>query len=81
MYWFFWCLIVTVTSIVFLNFIIAEVGASYSNVKGQVDVFVMQERGTLINESEDMLRARFGTDIVTWNHLFPKYIIAREEDI
>jgi len=80
-FWFFWCLIVTVTCIVFLNFIIAEVGASYTNVKEQVDVFVLQERGGLINESEDMLRARFGSDIVKWNHLFPRYLIIREEDM
>lgn len=40
-YWFFWALIVTVTCIVFLNFIIAEVGASYSNVKQNVEVFVL----------------------------------------
>jgi len=63
MYWFFWCLIVTVTCVVFMNFIIAEVGNSYNVVKEQVDVYVTQERGMLINESEDMLRARFGGDI------------------
>ena len=40
MFWFFWCLIVTVTAVVFLNFIIAEVGASYANVKDQVEVYV-----------------------------------------
>ena len=81
LFWFFWCLIVTVNCIVFLNFIIAEVGASYSNVKLNVDLFVKQEKGTLINESEDMLRARFGASTISqWNHLFPKYLIIREED-
>jgi len=81
MYWFCWALIVTVTCIVFLNFIIAEVSASYQNVKDQVDVFVLQERGQLINESEDMLRARFGKEVISkWNHLFPKYLIRREID-
>lgn len=81
MFWLFWFLIVTVNCIVFLNFIIAEVGASYSNVKSDVDVFVLQERGVLINESEDMLRARFGADTIKkWNHIFPKALIVRELD-
>jgi len=81
LFWLFWTLIVTVTCIVFLNFIIAEVGASYSNVKENVDLFVKQEKGTLINESEDMIRARFGADVICkWNHIFPKYLIVREED-
>ena len=81
LFWFFWTIIVTVNCIVFLNFIIAEVGNSYSNVKENVDLFVKQEKGCLINESEDMLRARFGAQtIASWNHLFPKYLIIREED-
>ena len=81
MFWFFWALIVGVTCIVFLNFIIAEVGASYSKVKEKVDLFVKQEKGILINESEDMIRASFGTEtIAEWDHLFPKYLIIREND-
>ena len=77
LFWCLWLLVVTITCIVFLNFIIAEVSASYQKVKDNVDVNVIQERGTLINESEDMLKARFGNQIKTWDHLFPKFIISR----
>ena len=79
-YWVTWIIIVTATCIVFLNFIIAEVSASYEKVKNTLDVTILQERGQLINESEDMLRARFGKQITEWTHLFPKYIITRELD-
>jgi len=59
-YWVLWYIIVTITCIVFLNFIIAEVSASYQNVKDTLDVLVMKEKATLIHESEEMLKARFG---------------------
>ena len=62
LYWFLWYVVVTVTCIVFLNFIIAEVSASYQIVKDSIDVLCMKEKATLIKEAEDMLRARFGTD-------------------
>lgn len=79
LYWFLWYVIVTVTCIVFLNFIIAEVSASYQIVKDSIDVLVMKEKATLIKEAEDMLLARFGRDrLAQWTTLFPKYIICRE---
>jgi hypothetical protein len=35
----------------------------------------------LINEAEDMLKARFGVSkLREWTHLFPKYIISREQE-
>ena len=69
-----------VTSIIFMNFIIAEVSATYQTVKEKILVSLLQERGKMINEAEDILRARFGDKIQKWNHLFPKYIISREID-
>jgi len=80
LYFISWLLILTVFCIVFLNFIIAEVSNSYQNVKDSLETTILQERGTLINESEDMLRARFGQEIATWEHFFPKYLITRELD-
>jgi len=38
-------MIVTMTMVVFLNFIIAEVGSSYNSVKDTINVSLMQERG------------------------------------
>lgn len=79
LYWFLWYVVVTVTCIVFLNFIIAEVSASYQIVKDSIDILVMKEKATLIKEAEDMLLARFGRDrLHKWTHLFPRYIICRE---
>ena len=62
LYWFLWYVVVTVTCIVFLNFIIAEVSASYQIVKDSIDVLCMKEKATLVKEAEDMLLARFGKD-------------------
>lgn len=74
-------LAIIVTNIIFMNFIIAEVSSSYQTVMDTLDVTLLRERGGLINESQDILRARFGDKrIETWKHLFPKYIIKRELD-
>ena len=80
LYWITFLMMCVVTSVIFMNFIIAEVGATYQTVKEKIFVSLLQERGTMINEAEDILRARFGSRIQTWNHLFPKYIITRETD-
>ena len=80
-YWILWYIIVTITLIVFLNFIIAEVSASYQMVKDSIDVLCMKEKATLIQEAEQMLRARFGYKrLKNWTHLFPKYLICREQE-
>ena len=42
---------------------------------------MLQEKALLVAEAEDMLRARFGGDKMReWNHLFPQYIISREQE-
>lgn len=79
-FWTIWLIQVTVLKVVFLNFIIAEVTNSYTNIMQILDPTILQERASLINDSEDMLRAKFGKKIATWHHLFPKYIITRETD-
>lgn len=79
LYWFLWYVILTVTCVVFLNFIIAEVSASYQIVKDSIDVLVMKEKATLVKEAEDMLQARFGKErLEKWTNIFPKYIVCRE---
>lgn len=70
-----------VLQIVLFNFIISEVNNSYAKVKESLASKLMQEKGMLICEAEDMLRSRFSTLHVTkWNHLFPKYLIMRQLD-
>lgn len=47
-YWVLWYIVVTITCIVFLNFIIAEVSASYQTVKDSIDVLCIKEKASLI---------------------------------
>ena len=79
MFWVLWFVIVIVNCIIFLNFIIAEVSASYQIIKENVTMIMLQEKCILVAESEDMIRVRFGRHkLDKWSHLFPDYIISRE---
>jgi hypothetical protein len=51
MFWFTWIIIVTMTCIIFLNFIIAEVSASYEKVNVRVKGLIEKERVQLIKEA------------------------------
>lgn len=73
-YWAVWFLLVLLTCIIFLNFIVAEVSASYNKVNECVKGLVEQERAQLIKESEDMMLQRWKND----PKKFPKYLIRRE---
>ena len=44
MFWIVWVLSVTLTSIIFLNFIIAEASASYSKVIDDMEAIIAKER-------------------------------------
>jgi hypothetical protein len=81
LYWVTFLMMCTVSCIIYMNFIIAEVSATYQKVKDTIKFSLLQERGALINESEDLARAIFGEERVQgWTHLFPRYIITRELD-
>ena len=45
---------VVFSSLIFLNFIIAEVSNSYQKVRDNIDALVYQERSGLIQEVEDL---------------------------
>jgi len=53
-FWIIWLIICGVTSVVFLNFIIAEASASYSKVSENIERILVLEKVNLINESEEM---------------------------
>lgn len=55
-----WLVNVMFMNTVMLNFIIAEVNATYAFVSGNLHASILQSRGDLINESAAMMRARFG---------------------
>jgi hypothetical protein len=59
-FWIVWLLTTVIVNIIFMNFIIAEVSASYEKVMNTIHITLLQERGNMINESEDMIRARYG---------------------
>ena len=73
-FWVTWCISVIVTMVVFLNFIIAEVGNSYNIVNEKIQGLIEKERSILIEEAEDMMLTKWKTNA----NLFPKYLIMRE---
>ena len=54
LFWLMWILTVVITSIIFLNFIVAEASASYSHVVETLESVIQKEKAALINESEEM---------------------------
>jgi hypothetical protein len=76
LFWMTWLILVIITCIVFMNFIIAEVSSSYTNVQKSVMGHIQQDRAQLIQESEDMLLSKHKSD----PNKFPKYLIKREID-
>lgn len=51
LFWLIWLFGFIMLNIIFRNFIIAEVGASYNKVISTLQVKLMQERGDMISES------------------------------
>ena len=52
LYWIVWLLAVVMTTIIFLNFIIAEASASYEKVKENLTAMIHKEKASLIAEAE-----------------------------
>ena len=75
LFWIIWTIMVIFSALIFLNFIIAEVSNSYSNINENIDALIYKERASLIQESEDLMyESTKQNDKVK----FPKYIIIRE---
>ena len=55
LFWITWVIMVIFSSLIFLNFIIAEVSNSYAAVKENIQAQIYKERSSLINEAEDIL--------------------------
>ena len=73
MFWFLWCIIVLISCIIFLNFIIAETGKSYTQVDERLVATVAMERATLVDSAEETIPY-----FVKNNNMFPKYIVVRD---
>lgn len=52
-WWVIWFLVFLMGCLIFLNFIIAEVSASYANVKDKLDSLIYKERASMVREVED----------------------------
>lgn len=55
LFWIIWTVMVVLSSLIFLNFIIAEVSNSYSTINEQINALIYKERASLIQESEDIM--------------------------
>lgn len=65
------------SSLIFLNFIIAEVSNSYSKVKEKIDELIYKERAGLINEAEDI---KMKATKLNNKQQFPRYIVVRQTE-
>ena len=55
LFWICLVLVLTVTCIIFLNFIIAEASASYEKVAAELESYIMKQKAALIAESEFLM--------------------------
>jgi hypothetical protein len=77
LFWITWLIMVIFSSLIFLNFIIAEVSSSYNKVKQNIDSLIYKERAALISEVEDIKWKRTKTKN---KRQFPKFIVVREQE-
>ena len=52
-FWAVWVVIFFFSGLIFLNFIIAEVGSSYETINEDIDALIYKSRATMIMEVED----------------------------
>lgn len=78
LFWLVWCLMVAASSLVFLNFIIAEVSNSYGKVRVRVAEEVQKERANLINDVEAMVSEEYKKK---HPELYPRYVVIRETEV
>ena len=76
-YWIVWTLVFMLGCLIFLNFIIAEVGESYAQVSERIDSLIWRERATMVKEVEDFLSEGYKR---RRKQDFPKYVVVREAE-
>ena len=76
LYFIIWVLVVTITCIIFLNFIIAEASASYQKVKDDLEQLIYKSKANLIKEAEMIMPDSFKNE-----NLFPRFVIIRSVDM
>jgi len=73
LFWVIWLITVVLTCIIFLNFIVAEASASYTEVAEQLDNYIQLQRADLCGEAESLWPNAFKRE-----SSYPKYIIIRK---
>ena len=71
-FWVVLLIVITLTAIIFLNFIIAEASASYEKVVEDLQSYVTKQKAKLIAESEQMFPVSMKNEAN-----LPKYIVIR----
>ena len=75
LFWILWLAMLVFTSMIFLNFIIAEVCNSYVTINDNIDAIIYKERAGLIWKAEEITSKKYKEK----NKVsFPKYIVVRE---
>ena len=72
MFWLLWLLMVFIANIIFLNFIIAETGKSYTEVDERAEATIAMEKAILCAEAEIATPSSFKNE-----RRFPRYIAIR----
>ena len=73
LFWVIWLITVVLTCIIFLNFIVAEASASYTEVAEQLENYIQLQRADLCGEAESLWPNAFKRE-----SSYPKYIIIRK---
>ena len=79
-FWFLWLLVFLGGCLIFLNFIIAEVSASYEKVKEEIDALIYKERAKMVKEAEDFISVDRKKGPNKDLNSFPKYFVIREKE-
>ena len=73
MFWLLWLQVVIITSIIFLNIIVAEAIASYKKITVTLHSVILSEKSELIDECEKMAFKRYKCA-----DKYPEFLVARE---
>lgn len=73
LYWCIWLVVFLFGCLIFLNFIIAEVGNSYEKARSKIESLVYKERAAMVREVEEFLSQQAKAD----KKRFPKYLVVR----
>lgn len=76
LFWLVWLLTAVLTCIIFLNFIVAEASASYTEVSEQLENYIQQQRADLVAEAESLI-----PNSVKSAKRYPKFIISRKVEV